>query len=406
MLKNRFFKKVLLLFLASEFFLPQISATNLINEQFIAQVKSYSKANNEALTINPQDLKTFEAKELVNINNLKEYQKACDEIDEFFEKYTQEKQNNYLLYYYKALALRGLVMTNRYGNNLTVFQAIECFKKANEINPNFINVHIDIGDLYRCISKYSDAYDEYLKGLESPLKRPDRGSSDATIYGFLGIVSYLLSINDNALNFFQKAIQLNPSDPSIYEGRASYYITKMQLAEAKNDLSMVQKLEPNNAIIDSELITIYYLEADYRNCLKTCLELLSYKNIPQYKAFGVVFGFMCYKQLGQQEIGQKLIKNYVNDPEIDLEYQFIFKYLAKIITVDEFTQQLDNSGSKDFRGKFLFITQLLEYNLKMSNCIDYILGTAYLLDPMHIFARAIAVKNHVKIPVLYKTFDN
>ena len=100
-------------------------------------------------------------------------------------------------------------------------QAIECFDKAIEINPNDVNIWNSKGTAFHYLSKYQQAIECFDKAIEI-------NPNDADAWSAKGHSLNNLKKYQQAIEYFDKAIEINPNDADAWysKGVAFDYLIK------------------------------------------------------------------------------------------------------------------------------------------------------------------------------------
>ncbi len=139
---------------------------------------------------------------------------------------TQAKQ-----YYNKGNALATL---DKYS------EAIDCFDKAIELNPNHARAYSNKGNALYDLDNYSEAIDCFDKAIEL-------NPNHAHAYSNKGNALYDLGKHSEAIDWFDQAIKLNPNYAPAYinKGNALYDLGKY--SEAIDCFDKAIELNPNHA---------------------------------------------------------------------------------------------------------------------------------------------------------------
>lgn len=73
----------------------------------------------------------------------------------------------------------------------------------------------------------------------------DKNKADHDSYNIMGIISYIMDNNYDALQYFSKAIELNPTDDIYYFNRFTVYRQKKEFDKAIEDISYAIRNRPN-----------------------------------------------------------------------------------------------------------------------------------------------------------------
>lgn len=141
-------------------------------------------------------------------------------------------------------------------------QAIECFKKAIEINPGDSHYYAGVGFAYNRQRKYDEAIKWLKKGIEI-------NPRDSNCYAYLGLAYRSLTYSvrpqyDQAIECFKKALEINPRDSQCYIGLGFSYKNKGDYEKALTSFKKAIELKPRNPVSCSEVFSIYSLLGRYQ----------------------------------------------------------------------------------------------------------------------------------------------
>ncbi len=137
-------------------------------------------------------------------------------------------------------------------------EALNNFKNAIKIKPNYAEVYNNIGIVYKSIENFTEAIFNYKKAIQL---KPDY----AEAYNNLGIIYLDKEEYDEAKNLFEKAIQLKPDNPKALCNLSLVFIRLKDFKKAKLNIDKSIKLKKefqNNYIA---LGTYYHSIEDLEN---------------------------------------------------------------------------------------------------------------------------------------------
>ena len=172
--------------------------------------------------------KTFVQIGLVNYENA-EYSEAIDE----FKQAIKLKPNYAAAHYHLANAYFGL---RRYD------EALDSYKKAVKIKPSYIDAHYSLGVLATMLSEYDDA----IKALKKVIKLDPKHSR---AFFSLGNAYSELEDYEEAVTYYKKAVQLKPKDAAArYSLGVSYLkLDKQLISSARREYDVLIKLDKDLA---------------------------------------------------------------------------------------------------------------------------------------------------------------
>jgi tetratricopeptide (TPR) repeat protein len=211
--------------------------------------------------------------------------------------------------------------------------AINEYKRALDIYPNFVEAYNNIGEIYARTGRNEMAISVYEKAL-----RIDR---NPRLLLNLGVEYYNHLDYKTALNYFQESLIKKPDflEGNFYTGMASFNLKDQRMAE--NYFKNVVQLDNKHLKSNYLLSYIYY---DWKQYDRTILHLNNIKDIADDKVFiNKYFGF-CYYHLGKYNDALK----YLNKAVESSPYYLKFKdYLANLT----FENKLKEIGDIDARIK-------------------------------------------------------
>jgi tetratricopeptide (TPR) repeat protein len=163
----------------------------------------------------PIDTESLEdARELFKRLGRRDWVRKCDGLLQA-DDYNNNNNNN--IVQAKLWNNRGTALANLGKHQ----QAIECFDKAIEINPNDVNIWNSKGTAFHYLSKYQQAIECFDKAIEV-------NPNDADAWSAKGHSLNNLKKYHHAIECFDKAIEINPNDADAWysKGVAFDYLIK------------------------------------------------------------------------------------------------------------------------------------------------------------------------------------
>ncbi|MEN8263390.1 MAG: tetratricopeptide repeat protein [Nitrospirota bacterium] len=172
--------------------------------------------------------KTFIRIGLINYENA-EYSEAIDE----FKQAIKLKPNYAEAHFHLANAYFGL---RRYD------EALDSYKKAVKLKPSYVDAHYSLGILATMLSEYDDA----IKALKKVIKL-DPQHSRACLS--LGNAYSELENYEEAVKYYKKAVKLKPKDAGArYSLGVSYLkLDKQLISSARREYDVLIKLDKDLA---------------------------------------------------------------------------------------------------------------------------------------------------------------
>lgn len=175
-------------------------------------------------------------------------------------------------------------------------EAINEYRRALELYPNFVEAKNNIGELYA----EADEIGEAIRAFEAALA----DSRDCRILFNLGVAYCKIGRDAEALDFFYEAIAQKPSfiEGNYYAGLLLY--NKNDYAQAEGHLVKVVAQEPKHIKTNYLLSHIYYEQKQYDKVLE-CLNRI--RDIAEDQTFiNRYFGF-CHYHLGSYKLAAQYL---------------------------------------------------------------------------------------------------
>ena len=177
----------------------------------------------------PIDNESLEdARELFKKLGRRDWVRKCDGL-------LQGDNNN--IVYAKVWSNRGVALANlgKYQ------QAIECFDKAIEINPNDVNIWNSKGTAFHYQSKYQQAIECFDKAIEI-------NPNDADAWYNKGVALHYLTKHKDAIECYDKALTINPEQECSWYAKGSAFRKVGKYKEAIECYDKALTINPENAI--------------------------------------------------------------------------------------------------------------------------------------------------------------
>ena len=172
---------------------------------------------------------------------------------------------------------RGQELLHRgFGKINKLDEAVDNFKKAIQMDPNFVRAYVGL----------SDTYLEYIfwgrtapvkvleEALNAAMKALELDSTNGECYGALGSINFFKFKKEIAINFLNKAIQLSPNYLGAYEKLAWINIFDGNTKEALRLFSIVHSLDPLSTKYRGDIGHAYYYSHQYEIGIEMMDELL------------------------------------------------------------------------------------------------------------------------------------
>jgi len=229
----------------------------------------------------------------------------------------KEENNNYNQMYYSAMCLVG---EQKYD------QAITVFKKIIEKNPSFPKAYYKLILAYKKIDKL----DEAVKFFQSLLTK--NSGNGYAFYG-IGIVDKLNGKFVSAQTNIIKALELPTNYPSIYKNLIDVYNKLNKLEEAEDFINKKIKMNPNDALAHYGLAYFFQTKRNWENAHKYYDKVIELKNdiLEVYEKKGTLY---YYAGNNQQFLQLSLTGLKLAQKKGDLEFKTRFLSNAAVASLN------------------------------------------------------------------------
>lgn len=143
-------------------------------------------------------------------------------------------------------------------------EAITVGKQASKHIPQNPVILYFLGSAYLT----NKQYDKAIKHLKEASELPARQYLKANIYGSLGDTYAALKDWKNAFNYYERAVELETSNPGIFNNYAYYLsLQNKNLSKAQKMAEQAVSLAPGNASYLDTVGWIYYLQGKFKKAL-------------------------------------------------------------------------------------------------------------------------------------------
>lgn len=132
--------------------------------------------------------------------------------------------------------LRGV----RYESTKKYSDAIETYKKALRIKPDYLDVYVSLGLVYYNLGRYSDAIDAYGHALKI---KPD----SLSLYNKLGTIYMLTGKHSMAIDTFEQALSIDSRNPETHFNLGIAYFLNGDKDAALEEYIILNKLDKERA---------------------------------------------------------------------------------------------------------------------------------------------------------------
>ncbi len=156
--------------------------------------------------------------------------------------------------------------------------ALEYFRKAVEIEPQYALAHIGIGtanvSLHNLNLKGNDAYNEAKNALKTALEINDHLSEVHVLKGSIEVM-----FDDEVIrakNSFDRAIELNSNNPDAYHWKGVACMFLGEYEEALKLETVATELDPTSIRFNEGLMRIFFYSGKYEKSITQTEELLEF----------------------------------------------------------------------------------------------------------------------------------
>lgn len=140
-------------------------------------------------------------------------------------------------------------------------QAISCYQKAIEINPNFFLAYNNLGTAYTSLGQHQQAITCIQKAIEID-------SNSAEAYTNLGSAYVSSGQHQQSISYYQKAIEINSNFSVAHYSLGTVYAFLGQHQQAITCLQKAIEIAPNFAFAYHSLGATFYLLGQYQEARK------------------------------------------------------------------------------------------------------------------------------------------
>jgi len=175
-------------------------------------------------------------------------------------------------------------MGNAYYHTGNYDKAIEYYKKAIELKPDYTEAYYNMGGAYYDKGNYDKTIECCKKAIES---KPD----DAETYYGMGGAYYHKGNYDKAIEYYEKAIELKPDYAEAYHNMGAAYYDKGNYDKAIKCYQKVIELKPDYADAYHNMGAAYYNKNSYDKAIECCKKAIKLKidDAVAYNTMGVSY---------------------------------------------------------------------------------------------------------------------
>ena len=215
-----------------------------INE--LIKEKNFEEAKKELTNIIQNDEKNIEALKMlglchINLGEFKEGQGVFETVVK-----------------YKDDATSWFYLANCYDNQDDFLHAISAYEEVLRMRSSYVDAYKNLAVVYVKNKEPQKAVDTVIKAIEFA------GDKDYTIYYIAGTACMAMKKFEEAVDFLEKAIALNPKHAQLYNNLGTCYVTVGTLDKAYENFLKASELEPQNSITYFNIGSVLQLQNKHK----------------------------------------------------------------------------------------------------------------------------------------------
>jgi tetratricopeptide (TPR) repeat protein len=125
-------------------------------------------------------------------------------------------------------------------------RAVQVLEQAIKLDPNNAEAHLRLGMSYAALDRKPESDDEYKKAIELFKKKVDDDPKDASAFFYLGEAYNFLHRDEDAARNYREATQLNEKDEEAWYQLGMVLIKLARYTEAVNAFQKALELDAND----------------------------------------------------------------------------------------------------------------------------------------------------------------
>ena len=125
-------------------------------------------------------------------------------------------------------------------------RAVQVLEQAIKLDPNNAEAHLRLGMSYAALDRKPESDDEYKKAIELFKKKVDADPKDASAFFYLGEAYNFLHRDEDAARNYREATQLNEKDEEAWYQLGMVQIKLARYSEAVNAFQKALELDAND----------------------------------------------------------------------------------------------------------------------------------------------------------------
>ena len=155
---------------------------------------------------------------------------------------------------YKDDATSWFYLANCYDNQDDYLHAIAAYEEVLRMRSSFVDAYKNLAVVYVKNKEPQKAVDTVKKAMEFT------GNNDYTIYYIAGTACMAMKKFEEAVEFLEQAIELNPEHAQLYNNIGTCYVTIGSLDKAYDNFLKASEYEPENSITYFNIASILQLQ--------------------------------------------------------------------------------------------------------------------------------------------------
>ena len=155
--------------------------------------------------------------------------------------------------------------------------AIDQYRRAIDIQPNFAQAYNNLGGVYFLSGSYPEAVEEYKKAIEL---KPDY----AEAYYNLAMVYEATGEINRAIDSYKMVIGVRPDHERAHQGLGGAYKSLKDYSKAAKEYRRALKINPHDPITHNLLGNVYFLSGKVDEAIREYQEALRLKSDYEYAA--------------------------------------------------------------------------------------------------------------------------
>lgn len=203
-------------------------------------------------------------------NHRNEFEKALEAYEQYLKlqsEYNEHRETTSLILYHldsRANAFYGMGLANEGLNDLG--KASEYYRKSLEVTPGYLEAALRLGNIYLQDKQFDEAVVQFQAQLKS--RQPA-----AMAAAGIGYVNALRGNHEEAERYYQKAVEMDPTDPAVILNIAIYSEERGNREKAIQYFEKLLAVDPSNDQAKHKLFNLCFEGQDYERAAEL-LEML------------------------------------------------------------------------------------------------------------------------------------